>query len=50
MTFREVNSHWCTAIVRIHTMHLFYVEKMQFLNTLKGLKLRKFLSFTEHFK
>jgi len=23
---------------------------MQFLNTLKGLKLRKFLSFTEHFK
>jgi len=43
MTFRELNSHRYTAIVRIHTMHIFYVQKKQFLNTLKGLKLRKFL-------
>ena len=50
MMFREINSHWCTAIVSTHTMHKFYVEKMQFLHTLKGLKLTKFPSFTEHFK
>jgi hypothetical protein len=41
MTFREIKSHWCTAIVRIHTMHIFYVDKNAVSEYLTRFKIEK---------